>query len=168
MSDVVIYDLGLKLHGIVAKPYMLICTVMFPRLAKNRSIIQFKKIIVFSFILTGVIVIIINIFLHEIILFFLHEECGLLPIRLFLIGPLILSVSYVISNNLFVAFGYNRYMFYSILVTTSVYVICLLLAFLTGNMNTIMTFNTISLVSYSSELIYRVWKMRFIINKEII
>ena len=71
MSDVVIYDLGLKLHGIVAKPYMLICTVMFPRLAKNRSIIQFKKIIVFSFILTGVIVIIINIFLHEIILFFL-------------------------------------------------------------------------------------------------
>lgn len=168
MSDVVIYDLGLKLHGIVAKPYMLICTVMFPRLAKNRSIIQFKKIIVFSFILTGVIVIIINIFLHVIILFFLHEECDLLPIRLFLIGPLILSVSYVISNNLFMAFGYNRYMFYSILVTTSVYVICLLLAFLTGNMNTIMTFITISLVSYSSELIYRVWKMRFIINKEII
>ena len=40
MSDVVIYDLGLKLHGIVAKPYMLICTVMFPRLAKNRSIIK--------------------------------------------------------------------------------------------------------------------------------
>ena len=160
--------LSLKLHGIVAKPYMLICTVMFPRLAKNRSIIQFKKIIVFSFILTGVIVIIINIFLHEIILFFLHEECDLLPIRLFLIGPLILSVSYVISNNLFMAFGYNRYMFYSILVTTSVYVICLLLAFLTGNMNTIMTFITISLVSYSSELIYRVWKMRFIINKEII
>ena len=100
--------------------------------------------------------------------FFLHEECDLLPIRLFLIGPLILSVSYVISNNLFVAFGYKRYMFYSILVTTSVYVICLLLAFLTGNMNTIMTFITISLVSYSSELIYRVWKMRFIINKEII
>ena len=46
MSDVVIYDLGLKLHGIVAKPYMLICTVMFPRLAKNRSIIHSQNILV--------------------------------------------------------------------------------------------------------------------------
>ena len=37
MSDVVIYDLGLKLHGIAAKPYMLICTLCFLDLLRIKT-----------------------------------------------------------------------------------------------------------------------------------
>lgn len=107
MSEVVIYDLGLKLHGIAAKPYTIICTVMFPRLAKNRNMRQLKTIMLINFICTLFLIIIANIFLKEIVVFFLHKECDLLPLRLFLLGPLFLCVSYVISNNMFVAFGYN-------------------------------------------------------------
>ena len=166
MSDVVIYDLGLKLHGIAAKPYMLICTVMFPRLAKNKNIRQLKLIMLISFFLTLAIIVVANVFLEKIVIFFLHEECDLFPLRLFLVGPLVLSVSYVISNNLFVAFGYNKYMFISILVTTFVYVLCLITVFITGHMNTVMSFISIALISYSAELVYRLLMAKKIISKE--
>ena len=166
MSDVVIYDLGLKLHGIAAKPYMMICTVMFPRLAKTRDVNQLKRVAIISLSFTIILVVIANIFLSDIVLFFLHEHCDLIPLRLFLIGPIILSVSYVISNNMFVAFGYNKYMFKSILVTTIVYIFCLVLLFLTHHMNTIMAFICIALISYAAELIYRLIKAQQIIKIE--
>lgn len=155
MSDVVLYDLGQKLHGIAAKPYMLICTVMFPRLAKDRDLKLLKKIGIVNFCVTLAVVLLSNLFLKEISFFFLHEYISLLPLRLFLFGPLLLSISYVISNNLFVAFGYNKYMFYSIVVTTAAYAACLFIALFTGNLNSILTFICIALISYSVELIYR-------------
>lgn len=166
MSDVVIYDLGLKLHGIAAKPYMMICTVMFPRLAKTRNVKQLKRVAIISLSFTIILVVIANVFLSDIVLFFLHEHCDLIPLRLFLIGPIILSVSYVISNNMFVAFGYNKYMFKSILVTTIVYIFCLVVLFLTHHMNTIMAFICIALISYAAELIYRLIKAQQIIKIE--
>lgn len=166
MSEVVIYDLGQKLHGLAAKPYMLICTVMFPRLAQNRSIKQLKLIITVCFTLTILLVVVANLFLKDIVIFFLHEECSLLPLRLFLVGPVILSISYVISNNMFVAFGYNKYMFNSIILTTSIYVISLCMCFALGYMNSIMSFIAIALISYSVELIYRLTKAKQIINIE--
>ena len=166
MSEVVIYDLGLKLHGIAAKPYMLISMVMFPRFAKNRNINQLKRVLIISFFITLLVVAVANIFLNNIVLFFIHEECELLPLRLFLIGPLILSISYILSNNMFVAFGYNRYVFYSMIITTSTYVICLFLAFIFTEMNTIMTFICISLISYVAELFYRLLKAKHIYTLE--
>lgn len=166
MSDVVVYDLGLKLHGIAAKPYMMICTVMFPRLAKTRNVKQLKRVAIISLSFTIILVVIANVFLSDIVLFFLHEHCDLIPLRLFLIGPIILSVSYVISNNMFVAFGYNKYMFKSILVTTIVYIFCLVVLFLTHHMNTIMAFICIALISYAAELIYRLIKAQQIIKIE--
>lgn len=155
MSDVVVYDLGLKLHGIAAKPYMLICTVMFPRLAKSRSIHHLKLVILINFSCTLCLIIVANIFLKKIVIFFLHEDCDLCPLRLFLLGPLFLSVSYAISNNLFVAFGYNRYVFTSILVTTSVYIVSILVCYIFGTLNTVMSFVGIALIAYCGELIYR-------------
>lgn len=168
MSEVVIYDLGQKLHGIVAKPYILICTVMFPRLAKNRNIKQLKIIMLLNFLITLLLVVITNIFLKDIVLFFLNEECNLLPLRLFLIGPLFLSVSYVISNNLFIAFGYNKYIFTSILITTGVYILLLIVCYIVGSLNTIMAFICIALISYCVELTYRIIKAYniFIIEKK--
>lgn len=166
MSDVVIYDLGQKLHGIVAKPYTLICTVMFPRLAKNRNLKLLKQIAIINFSITLFIVVVSNLFLKEISYFFLNERIDLLPLRLFLFGPLLLSVSYVISNNLFVAFGYNKYMFYSIIVTTSVYFLCLLAALLLGSLNSILTFICVALISYTAELLYRLFVARHIFKIE--
>ena len=67
---------------------------------------------------------------------------------------------------MFVAFGYNKYMFKSILVTTIVYIFCLVVLFLTHHMNTIMAFICIALISYAAELIYRLIKALQIIKIE--
>lgn len=166
MSDVVIYDLGQKLHVLAAKPYTLICTVMFPRFAKDRNLRLLKKVSVLNLSITLALIVVANLFLKEISFFFLHEEINLLPLRLFLFGPLLLSVSYVISNNLFVAFGYNKYMFYSIVVTTIAYAGCLLIALFMGCLNSIMTFICIALISYTVELIYRLYMAHQIFNIE--
>ncbi len=166
MSDVVIYDLGQKLHVIAAKPYSLICTVMFPRFAKDRNLSLLKKVAFVNFCITLFVVFVTNLFLKEISFFFLHENIDLLPLRLFLLGPILLSVSYVISNNLFVAFGYNKYMFYSIIVTTIAYFICLIITLLAGCLNSILAFICIALISYTVELIYRLFVARKIYKIE--
>lgn len=155
MSDVVVYDLGVKLYGIAAKPYMIICSVLFPRIAQTRNVRQLKQTILFSFVLTTFIVLIGNIFLSDIVIFFLHKDIDLFPLRIFLLAPVILSISYVLSNNFFVAFGYNKYLFYSILVTTICYLLVLLVCWLMGMLNNIMTFICIAIISFMVELLYR-------------
>ena len=119
-----------------------------------------------NFSCTLFLILIANVFLKEIVVFFIHEECDLLPLRLFLIGPLLLSVSYVISNNLFVAFGYNKYLFTSMLFTTCVYLMLILLCLAFAQLNTILAFICISLISYVAELIYRLIKTKKIIENE--
>ena len=57
-------------------------------------------------------------------------------------------------------------MFISILVTTFVYVLCLITVFITGHMNTVMSFISIALISYSAELVYRLLMAKKIISKE--
>lgn len=158
LSDVVVYDLGLKLNSLLSKPYSILCTVLFPRIANTKSLEIIKKNMLISFLMTLAMAILANIFLYDIVLFFLHKECDLSPIRVFTLCPVILSASCVISNNLFVALGYNKYMLYSIIITTSVYVILTLVGFLTNNLNTIMAFVVIALLSIVVEFIYRSYK----------
>lgn len=160
MSEVVIYDLGVKLYTLAAKPYIIICTVLFPRLAKSRNLNHVKNTVLFTFLITLIVIVLANLFLNEIVLFFLNEQIDLFPIRLFLFAPLILSVSYVISNNFFVAFGYNKYLFYSIVFTTIVYVMLLISCYFFNFLNNVTIFVMISIVSFSVELIYRLFLVR--------
>ena len=156
MSEVVVYDLGLKLNGLISKPFTIICTVLFPRIALNRDLRFIKKTILFSFTTTILLVLLTNVFLEDIVMFFLHEKCDMLPLRLFMIAPIILSVSYVIANNFLVAFGFNKYIFYSIVITTSVYIISLIILFIYGHLDNIMSFICIALISIVTEFLYRV------------
>lgn len=166
MADVVVYDLGLKLNGIVSKPYLLISTVLFPSSARKKSINQLKKTIVITFVCTLFAVLLVNVFLNEIVLFFLHQEIDLIPIRCFLFAPIILSVSYILATNCFVAFGYNRLMLNSIIVTTAVYLFSLLVVLVTGKLNCIMSFIAIAIISFVAELLYRIIKTYTIVKKE--
>lgn len=165
MGEVVIYDLALKLHSLLTRPMSILTTVLLPRLAVSRSMPELKKEILVSFSITTFLVILTNIFLPQISYFFLHEEVDLLPIRIFLLSPVFVSISSVISSNLFVAFGYNRYMFTSIMITTGVYLTTLLGLWITNNLTHVNSFIILAVICYLTELIYRSWKM-FQIKKE--
>ncbi len=62
-----------------------------------------------------------SVFTSGLYIFFIDEEIDLLPIRLYLLAPVIVGVSSFISSNLMVALGYTKYVLYSIIVTTAVY-----------------------------------------------
>lgn len=53
----------------------------------------------FVFFLSLFLVLIVNLFLPWIVKLFLHSEIDLLPLRMFSIVPIFLSVSIVIGNN---------------------------------------------------------------------
>lgn len=158
MSNVVIYDLGLKLNGLIIKPISILMVVLFPRMAKTRNVNNLFKSLYIAVPLVTLLVVLINIFLPWIVRFFIGtDNIDLLPLRLFSISPIFLSVSILLANNYFVAFGHNKYVLYSIIITTSAYLVALSTLFFTGHINTIYAFVSISLISYAVELIYRIY-----------
>lgn len=159
MSDVVIYDLGAKFNSILTRPMGIIGIVLFPKIAKERNIRLFKKTALYSFIGVVLIVIVVNIFLPQLASFFLDGEISsLLPLRLFLIVPAVLSISGFIASNLLIALGYNIYILYSIIITTIVYLGMLAIFYFSGALNSVTSFVVIALVSYVAEFIYRLFK----------
>lgn len=165
MSEVVVYDVGSKLTSLAVQPLTIISTVIFPRMAQNHSNSLFKKFGYVVFLTIVCIVIVLNLFLHPIVFLLIGKEIPLLPIRLFLLSPLFLGVGSYIGSCLIVARGYNKYMFYSIVITTSVYLILLIILFITNHMNTVMSFIALTIISYLVEMIYRLFVAYKIINK---
>lgn len=167
MSNVVVYDLGTKLNSIIVKPTEILRTVFFPRFAKDRDIDKIIKIIRFTFLMSVVIVIITNIFLSQLAEFFLNDkQIDLLPIRILIMAPLILSISTMLSSNVFVALGYNKYVLYSIIVTTLAYLVSLIYVYVNNFMTSIYSFVFIAMISYVVELLYRLWAARKVIMIE--
>ena len=155
MSNVVVYDMGLKINTLLAKPVQIISMALFPRSAKTRNIVQLRNIILFIAILTISLVVVTNICLSWIVQFFIHEQIDLLPLRLFSLAPIFLSVSSFMASNILVAWGYNRYVLYSIIITTSTYVLSLIVMLLTHKMGSIYSFVHLALISYFAEFVYR-------------
>ena len=160
MADVVTYDLALKINLLMTKPTEIMRIALFPRAAKNRNIPMVKKSLLYSFFITTSLVILVNLVLPYVVKFFLDAEVELLPIRLFTIAPILLSVSVLIAFNVFIAFGYNKYVLNSILITTICYVVLIVGCAVFHQLDTLLIFVLISLLSYLTEFVYRVIKFR--------
>lgn len=157
MSEVVIYDIGDKLTNIIQKPIIIIRTVIFPKMSRDKNDSQFKKIGYGITLLVILMVIITNVFLQPIVHFILGKDVDLFPIRLYIISAIILGVSIYIAQCLLVARGYNRYLLYSILVTTLAYILAFVVLYLTNRLNTVTVFVGLTVMTYLVELIYRLY-----------
>lgn len=127
---------------------------------------RIKHFMLFSFVITIVMVVLVNIFMYEISYFFLKEHVDLTPIRLFTVAPVILSISTIVSSNVFVAWGYNKYVFHSIVITTITYILSLALFWATSQLNSIYSFVTVALISYLTELLYRLITVKKVFDIE--
>ena len=164
MSEIVIFDLCLKINSFISKPGEIIYNVIFPRVAKSQNISTIIKTIFVSFSATIFVCAVFYCFLDDIAYFFLNEYIDLKPLKVFLIAPILLSISSGIANLCFVSLGYNKYVFYSIIITTIAYIASLTIFYISHNLNNIMSFIYIALISYGVELIYRLVKVRSLIN----
>lgn len=156
MNGVAIYDLGSKFTNVLTKPVSIVSTVLLPKMAKERNISMFKKVAICLFIIVLVLTIVINILLPEIVHFFIDDTIDLLPIRIYLLSPIFLGISFFIASNLMVALGYNRYLLYSIILTTTAYISLLASFYCVGFLDSVNAFVTLTVVSYFVELIYRI------------
>lgn len=157
-ASVVIYDFAMKLVVLILKPSEIIRVALFPRAAKDRSIVLAKKSGLFIFIITASLILLLNIFLKPIAFLFLGDNANMLPIRLLSLAPLIICVGTYISSNVFVAYGYNKFVLNSIIYTTICYIVLLSLFWTIGFTSSIYGFVIISLSSYAVELVYRLVK----------
>lgn len=156
-SEVVIYDLGAKFTGMLVKPITILSKVFFPKIAKERNILLSEKTALSSFILMVFVILCFNLFLPFIVKLFIPETINLTPLRIFSLAPLFLSVSSFLATNSIIALGFNKYIFYSIIVTTMVYFTCLGIFYFSNSLNTVTAFVVVAVVSYLAELIYRVF-----------
>lgn len=166
MSDVVVYDVGSKLTSLALQPLTIINTVIFPKMAKERSNRQFRQFGYMILLSIIFIVVVINIFLHPIVYFLIGKDISLMPIRLFLLSPIFLGVGSYVGSSLIVARGYNKYMFYSIIVTTVAYLMFMAFLFFTNKLNSVLSFIALTVIAYLVEMIYRLFIARKIIIAE--
>ncbi len=157
MNNVVVYDIGSKINTLIYKPTEVVRTVLLPYFAKTKSVNKFKKALFFTVGCSIIIVAVVNVFLPYIVGVFIHTTIDLLPIRIFTLAPIMLSASIMIANNVMIAWGYNKYVLYSIIVTTTVYIILLVFFYLTKQLGSLYSFIIIALISYLTELLYRLY-----------
>ena len=155
MSDIVIYDIGSRISGLLQKPSLIFCTVLFPRMAKKPSVSNAKKMMLLLLSLSVILCALINVVLPYIVKFFIDEDIDLWAIRLFSLAPVILSVSGYISSNVFFAFGFDKYILKSTYIHTIGYVLVLGFMYLNGMLNSVASFVFLTVFAYFIELIYR-------------
>ncbi len=164
VSEVVIYDLGAKFSSLAISPSVILNTVLFPKISREKNISFLKKGLLISISLTSLTVLCIFILLPYIVPLFINYEIDLLPIRIFLLVPIILSISSFISYNLIIGFGYNKYILYSIIVTTIGYLFAMAIIYY-NNLNSVIWVVWVAVFSYMIELIYRLFVSKKILRK---
>ena len=115
--------------------------------------------------ITLMAVLFVNIYMYWIVDFFLHTTIDLLSLRIFSLAPIFLAVSSFLASNFFVAFNHNKYMLYSIIITTIAYLIGLGFVMLIDRMNSVYSFVSISLFSYFVEFLFRVFSKARLVCK---
>lgn len=166
MSDVVIYDFGAKLTTLAIQPLQIINTVVFPRMAKeknNRQFFLFGVIVILAIIL---IVVTVNIFLRYIVEIFIGPNVDLLPLRVFLLAPIFLGIGSYIASSYIIARGHVKYMLYSIIVTTTIYLFALGALFFNGSLNSVLSFVGLTVFAYMIEMMYRIIILIKLIKKD--
>lgn len=155
MSDIVVYDIGSKISGLLQKPVNILSTVLFPRMAKKPSVAHAKKALLFILGLSVVLVGLTNIFLPYIVKFFIAENIDISAIRLYSLAPIILGVSSFIAVNIFFAFGKDKWLLHSTYVTTIGYLILLAAMYFGGLLTSVMSFVILTVSAYFIEALYR-------------
>lgn len=155
-SQIVIYDLGSRISGLLVRPASIIATVMFPHISRKLDIKLFKFGLLCCTVCTLALVTICFLLLPQITVFFISENIDTTPVRLYLLAPLFLGVSGFVSYCFLIAYGHVGYIIKSIFVTVCVYALLMVGVWYMGMLNSALSFVAITVLSYLAELIYRI------------
>lgn len=155
MSELVVYDLGLKFTSILAKPVTIVSKVLYPIISLKSNLIFLRKTFYLSLAIVLAIVALFNIYLEKIVALFINDSIDLIVLRIFSIAPIFLSLSSFLGTNGLIAFGKSRLMLQSIGFTTAIYLFVLALIFLIGLNSSLIMFVLLTVVAYLAEFSFR-------------
>lgn len=163
MKDVAIYDLGMKIVGLILQLVNIVNNAIYPKVAVQKDMNFVKKITKYTFYVVCFFVFILQIFINNILHLFNQDLSeAIIPIRILLISPIIFSISFPMAHNCLVVFGEYKLLLIGMIITSIFYLILIYFGYLFQILDSIIYFAIITVLVYFIELIYRY----FIIKKK--
>lgn len=156
MTDVAIYDLGVKIMSVFMYPIGVVNEAIYPKVAreKNMGLMLNASKLMFLALLLGILL--LQPVLPPLIEYLGFEiDSAILPTRILLIAPLIMSFSHTLGPNCLIVFGKYKLFTIGIVLTTMFYLIMIGLGFVFNLTNYVITFSTVTTLVYLFELLYR-------------
>jgi PST family polysaccharide transporter len=162
MKDVAIYDLGMKIVGLILQLVNIANNAIYPKVAVQKDMNFVKKITKYTFYVVCFLVFIIQIFINNILHLFNQDLSeAIIPIRILLLSPIIFSISFPMAHNCLVVFGKYKLLLIGMIITSILYLMLIYIGYLFQILDSIISFAIITVLVYFIELIYRY----FIIKK---
>lgn len=162
MKEIAIYDLAVKITSVFTQFIDVLINSTFPIISKMRDMKWMLKFMKIAFIAMALLILISQIILSPLINYIGDGElnASVSITRVLLVAPLILIVSMNLGRNCLIVFGKNKEFTFGMLFTTLFYLVLLLIAYINGFTENVLTFVIIALSSYLFELGYRYYLVK--------
>lgn len=154
MEMVVVYDLGLKFLNLLSKPGTIITAVLYPRMALHHDRTRFWRGAAVIFLVTLSPLLLVLFLLPWLANFFLPGITNLFEVGLFASFSVVLCFTCYFYYCSMMAFGKVKQIFYTLLVTTSAYLIFLALFYSLGLLTNLLWVVMLAGICYFVEFIY--------------
>jgi PST family polysaccharide transporter len=156
MTEVAIYDLGVKIMSVFMYPIGVVNDAIYPKVSreKNMGLMLNTSKLMFAVLLFGILL--FQPVLPGLIEYLGFEiESALLPTRILLIAPLVMSFGHTLGPNCLIVFGKYKLFTIGIVLTTIFYLAMIGLGFLFNLTSYVITFSAVTTLVYLFELLYR-------------
>jgi PST family polysaccharide transporter len=136
MEDVTIFDISSKLVMVALIPFDMLQQAMFPTITRTLNKKLLKQIIKYTFLLSLIILVTLNIFASELLFLMGGENLTQHVVVLKVLSLLIpiVALVFVLGSTTLVAFGFEKEFNYSLIFSTTGYLLLLLGLFLTDTL----------------------------------
>jgi len=166
-GELVMFDLGIKFTNILSKGGSILGRVLLPRITTERNIKLALHSLVINLFITAFIIFLVAFYMPDILCYLHISSMYVFLMRIFLVAPLVLSLSGLLATNFLVAFNESSRLLSSIIVTSVFTVIILTVVYLNPNLIGLQTFVLVTICAYVIEMVYRTyWSFKIYSNEK--
>lgn len=159
------FDVALKIVLVCIIPFDMLQQAVFPTITRNKNKKSLKKLIFFSVVLGVVFSIVIYLFSFELLSLFGGDELKKYSRVLKVLSPIppIVALTFMLGTCTLVAFGYNREFNKSLIISSIVYIIVVLVLYLTNQL----TFWNLVYLRLFSDVILMLLRVYYVYKRKI-
>ena len=157
MTEVAIFDLGMRVSNVIVKLPVIINQVIFPRVAQDKNMNFVLQVSHITFLLLLTVISLLWYFTPMIVAFLGGDKLAGAEtiIRILLFCPIFLSYSSFFGTNCLLVFNKKLVYMRGMLLTTIFYILLISVAYFSGIINNVVVVSVITVLVYLFEMIYR-------------